>query len=117
MRETKEHWSNVKRPMGVARLDAHRLGWSFQGPFVLLTDQGVRLALTEVAPSRIADEAVLAFERRQEALLARSWQCTVQDRQVSGTDVRLAAEPIRRILRSTMYSAKTDRVCPTPSEN
>jgi len=43
-------WSHARGPIDAAVLSANRVGWSFGGPFTLITDQGVKIQLFETSP-------------------------------------------------------------------
>ena len=49
-----KRWSEVRSPIDAARLEARLLEWSFQGPFVAITDRGVKILLVETPPPFLA---------------------------------------------------------------
>ena len=108
-----ETWRKVRGPCVVARLEASRIGWTFVGTcgMMITTDLGATLSLAATPPVVIAAEALAAFRRRRERDLAAAWMPPLVERRSEGTVIpdpktwRLAAEPLRRILRSTKVNA------------
>ena len=60
-------WRTVKGPLGIARLEAARLGWHFDDEHgrSLRTDLGKNILLTAIPPGRVLAEAVAALRRRK----------------------------------------------------
>ena len=121
--ESRLTWYSVRGPMGAARLEAARLGWQFTGPFSIQTDKGITLLLTQTSPRLIAQAATAAYERKLEAKLAASWtkpdttlapEC---ERAQWTKQARLAAEPIRRFLRSTKHTPNAKATVATAACN
>ena len=63
-------WSNSRGAMDTARLSAKRIGWQFNGPFSITTDQGVTLPLRETSPVLVAKALKEATQRRWQRKLA-----------------------------------------------
>lgn len=103
-------WRNIRGPLGAARLEAQRLGWSFASPFIVITDTGLQLKLTEVSPASLAQELAAAWERRLEAQLASKWLAPGPVRYsmfpvLQEQPLRLASASIRRYLRASGRTA------------
>ena len=59
-------WAKSRGALGAAVLSARRIGWHFDGPFAITTDQGIRIPLRETSPA-------LLFKALREAV-QRGWQ-------------------------------------------
>ena len=63
-------WSQSRGPLAACALSLARIGWKAEGPFVLLTDEGKSLALTEHSPAAVQVELQAAAKRQLERALA-----------------------------------------------
>eukprot|EP00972_Heterocapsa_arctica_P095805 14132721-Heterocapsa_arctica.AAC.1 len=52
--------------MAVARLQAARIGWKFEGPFKLITATGMAVSMVEVSPKMIQTMAVQSHQVKLE---------------------------------------------------
>ena len=50
-------WHRAKGPISVARLEAQRLGWVFDGPFRLRNDFNQTICLTSTSPAQVGQLA------------------------------------------------------------
>ena len=87
-------WRSARGPMAVARLEAKRLGWSFDDPFTLVTAQGHRIPLTEFSPRMVQS---LAVEAHHACLEARAATKLGVGHVGNG---RITLQPVCRLVRS-----------------
>ena len=80
--------------MAIARLEASRIGWRFQGPFKLVTSTGTTVSLIEISPKMIQSMAVQSHHVMLEKKAAINLGATnmISD--------RIVLQPINRIVRS-----------------
>jgi len=121
-------WRNARGPMGIAKLEAKRLGWRFLGPFSLQLTKERVLTLTRVSPGQLAK---MIAERSREQLeeklgttlgktgerwspavaerLARSAKTTAKE---AGTIRALAANGLWSRSREKQAGYAADTCCP-----
>eukprot|EP00972_Heterocapsa_arctica_P082357 12135615-Heterocapsa_arctica.AAC.1 len=80
--------------MAIARLEASRIGWQFQGPFKLVTSTGMIVSMIEVSPKMIQTMAVQSHQVRLEQKAAINLGATSMESD------RIVLQPINRIIHS-----------------
>eukprot|EP00972_Heterocapsa_arctica_P032151 4736893-Heterocapsa_arctica.AAC.1 len=80
--------------MAIARLEAVRLGWEFEGPFKLRTATGQSLSMIEMSPKMIQSMRVQAHHVKLEQKAAVNLGVTTFESD------RVVLQPIVRILNS-----------------
>ena len=66
-------WSQARGPIAGAALELRRVGWSFDGPFLVVTDLGDRIVLTRHSPAELTLAMSEACRRKLERGLAVKW--------------------------------------------
>ena len=66
-------WGDIRGPMCAAIMSARRLGWRFKGPFDLVMEDGIPLALQEISPAMVERWAQRAWQHRTERAMAAKW--------------------------------------------
>ncbi len=89
-------WGACRGPLSAAWLTAHRLGWSWDEPFVMTDDLGVPLSLIRNSPAAVLAKLRLAACRQLERAIGRVWARTRPE--FAGK--RVAVDHIRSALTS-----------------
>jgi hypothetical protein len=71
-------WRRVKGPIAAAALTLARIGWRFDGPFELVTDEGATITLTVSSPAMVKSLAREGMRRELERALGVKWALTDQ---------------------------------------
>jgi hypothetical protein len=90
----KDTWRTARGPMAIARLEAHRIGWSSDGPFKLKTSSGHILFMIEVSPKMIQTLAVQSHHLKLELKAAINLGATTL------VPYKIVLQPIMRIVQS-----------------
>ena len=88
-------WRGPRGPMSVARLEAARLGWAFQGPFEILLATGDVVSLIGVSPRMVQQLAIQAHHVLLEAATNLG--------AITPTSNRVVLDPIMRIARAKKW--------------
>jgi len=94
-------WSQVRGPIGAALLCIDRLGWSWPGPFVMVSPRGEHYKFTEHSPAMVANVIRRAYREKHETLAARRVGA-------DGADVSL--DRVRKLLRGNRL-LPSERAC------
>jgi len=87
-------WTHVRGPIDAAVLSASRIGWSFEGPFTLVSDQGVKIQLFETSPRLLSKLLRAAMQRHWQAKMATKLEPE------GFAAKRVCPDPIRMVINS-----------------
>ncbi len=71
-RASREAWRSIRGPWGAAALTLARIGWKYEAPFTVTTDEGAEIDLTATAPALLKIQLVAGVKRSLERDVGRS---------------------------------------------